>query len=168
MGHPVTFYYLKGPKGDHITHAVELLMVSINTTNRYQENELLQDDAYGTFESLLEDAAAGKLEWPEQVKPINWKTSFNTFEMRWTSISVIDIDPVSGMYSDPYETHVRLYYVETGEQWVVGVHAHEKLLTGTGQDIGKAQDSEIQIADRNAAQFRFNAWVVPELAGRSF
>ena len=168
-GDPVSLYYFDGPRGKHIEHAVEVLMAAINDQpHRYLGNQMLQDEAYGVFVDLLELAEEGRLRIPEYVKQIHDSPEIDMFEIRWTTIPVIDVDPVSGLFSETKEVHVRLYMVEVGEPWAVGVHVHEKDLDGNPATIRMRQGQAIQQAAKIARDYRSVAWKVPELSPRSF
>lgn len=167
-GHPISFYYANGPAARHKEHAVGLLLDEINKPPRYLGNEFLQDEAAGAFMALLDLAESGTTRSPEHIKSIQTSPDIDMFELRWCDIPVMDTDPVSGLYGETYEIQVRMYIIEVGERWTVGVHLHEKCIKGSSEHVRLSQNQEISQAVRLAKDERVVAWRVPELEGREF
>ena len=94
--------------------------------------------------------------------------SLRMYEIRWSEVQAIPVDPVSGAFGQRVENiQVRLYYVERGDAWVVGLLAHEKDVSLSVQDdIDALQDEMIRQAGAIAIAEEADAWGVPELGCR--
>ncbi|WP_206451817.1 hypothetical protein [Micrococcus sp. KRD096] len=161
----VEYFWRFTANGQHIERTVEFLQKCLDKPGRVQ-NEYLEELNAAAFEDHLELAAKGRLQPGTHVKEVRRHPEVDLYEIRWDGIAVQGQDIVSGLYKDPEEVLVRLYYVETGEAWVVGLHGHEKAILESDEETNQAQDVEI---DKAAELARVNAearWGVPELIQR--
>ena len=76
--------------------------------------------------------------------------SLRMYEIRWSEVQAIPVDPVSGAFGQRVENiQVRLYYVERGDAWVVGLLAHEKDVSFSVQDdidaLPATWDPEVEV-----------------------
>lgn len=161
----VEYFWRFALEGQHIEQTVDFLQACLVRPDRVQ-NEYLEELNAAAFEDHLELATKGRLQPGAHVKEVRRHPEVDLYEIRWDGIAVQGQDIVSGLYREPEEVLVRLYYIETGEAWVVGLHGHEKAILESEEETNRVQDAEI---DRAAEIARANAdkwWGVPELAQR--
>ena len=162
-GTPVTFFWRNGVQHLHLDCALEALVTAIQKVNRVP-NPSLDALNRAAFRRRLKDATRGRLRIDDEVRSID-RPRARIFEIRWQSIAVDERDPVSWMITPRGNALVRLYYVEPVKAaWVVGLHAHEKVLVeGDEQETRRLQDLEIDVAAELAAAERDTTWGVPEI-----
>lgn len=131
--------------------------------NGYLLEGYLEADCEAQIEDVLELAMLGKLEPVEHVKRVSGSPVRDMYEMRWQDIAAVVEDRVSGLKSR-VSVLLRLYYLEEGKQWVVGLHVHEKWVGGTDEEIKAKQDEEIDKATQIALSAESGNWGVVELA----
>lgn len=158
----VAYYWRFAPSGQHVEDTVAAC-VNVLIQNGYAFNDWLQADCEAQIEEVLELAMRGQLEPVKHVKKIRSTPVKDMYEMRWQDISVVVQDRVSGL-KNIRPVLLRLYYIEEGGPWVVGVHVHEKKIEGTEAEIVQAQDREIGIATRRVIDADSQNWGVLELA----
>lgn len=159
----VAYHWRFAPPGRHVEDTVAACM-DVLTGNGYIFNDTLEADCEAQIEELLELAMRGELEPVKHVKKIHGTPFKDMYEMRWQDIAVVVQDRVSGL-KDKRSVLLRLYYIEEGGPWVVGVHVHEKKTDGTEEEITQAQNEEIQIATNFVMSAESDNWGVSELAG---
>ena len=162
QGKAVSYYWRMCPNGGHIELTAEKV-VEILKTNGYILNGHLEADCVGQIEAYLELAEAGHLKPSDHVKRVRRAPEIHMFEIRWDHIGTTKQDKVSGMYEES-RAMVRLYYVEQGEPWVVGLHVHEKTLGSNDNETNRLQNQEM---DKARTCFEAGAdswWGVAELA----
>lgn len=137
-------YYWRECTGDHVRETVDKLMDVVNENRKLNDYQSSQCQA--SFEELLETAQDGRLIPGDHVKTIRYDPAIDMFEFRWIDLSVTPQDPVTGLYGAEVLVHVRLYYVEEGQPWVVGLHCHEKEFLEDDEKTDAAQDVQIKIA----------------------
>lgn len=137
-------YHWRECTGDHVAETVEKLMEIVETGRRL--NDYQSSLCQTAFEDLLDVAKRGRLTPGDHVKTVRYEPEVDLFEMRWTDLSVTPQDPLTGLYGDAVVVHVRLYYVEEGERWVVGLYAHEKEFLEDQDATDAAQDDHIKAA----------------------
>lgn len=144
---PVDFYWRSCVDGRHIDAAVAALMASVRRPDRVASNMYLDADNEAMFKARLELAAQGRLLPDDHVKTISFDPDLDMFEIRWTDVQAIDQDPVSGLYGNRVkDINVRLYYIELGYAWVVGLLAHEKVYGSSDDETNQLQDERIGCA----------------------
>lgn len=163
---PSVYYWRFGTRGQHIEATVEFLQACLDRPDRVT-NEYMEEHNAAAFEDHLDLATKGRLKPEEHVKEIRRHPNIDLYEIRWDGIAVRSRDLVSGMYGDQEEVLVRLYYLETGDAWVVGLHGHEKVILATEQETADAQDLEIDKAAALARDNEAGLWGVPELSPAS-
>lgn len=156
----VTYYWRYCVSGDHQQETVDKLLA---TLDGYVLNGNMRADAQAQFERRLRAARRGRLTPGDHVKTIRRNPELHMFEIRWDDVRVMKVDPVSGRYSDPFGVSVRLYYIESGESWVVGLHCHEKDFSGSEDDKRNAQNREIDDAAACARDGEAARWGISEL-----
>jgi hypothetical protein len=167
MGRTVTFYWRGSVAGLHLDSAVEALMGAIRRADRYTGNPWLDADNEAMFRTRLNLAQRGGLKPGEDVVAVRMSTGLNMSEIRWTDVVAIPVNPVSGMLGQRVDNlQVRLYYVEEGRRWVVGLLVHEKDTSGTQDEIDARQDEWIRQAVVVALDGAEDRWGVPELGCR--
>lgn len=159
---PVRYYWRETVDRKHLEATLNELMKVISGPHRHQ-NEYRDATNRAEFRRLLKLAQKGKLVPGEHVKTVQYEPRIDMFEMRWQHVEVVSVDRVSGMLSDPHEVAVRLYYVEEGEPWIVGLYVHEKEYCDQPEDTTAAQDEHIARAVGHAQARATDRWGVSEL-----
>lgn len=162
-GASVDYYWRLCVTANHLAECVAKLMDCTRSPDR-KSTPYLDSDNQAQFEKTLGLAKKGKLRPGDHVKTVTRDPLVDLFEMRWDDVAVIPMDPVSGLYGKGTAMSVRLYYIETGEAWVVGLHAHEKKIGGSEQETRDLQDTEIDCALRLHRSLEAARWGVPELS----
>ncbi|MHC9568785.1 hypothetical protein ACQX29_03435 [Corynebacterium diphtheriae] len=157
----VSYFWRFALKGKHIADTVDKC-VQLLRKNGYLLEGYLEADCEAQIEEVLELAMRGKLEPGRHVKRISSSPIRDMYEMRWQDIAVVSEDRVSGL-KDRVSVLLRLYYLEEGGQWVVGLHVHEKWVDGTDEEIKRKQNEEIEKATQTALDNEANNWGVIEL-----
>lgn len=161
---PVDFYWRSCVDGRHIDAAVAALMASIRRPDRVASSIYLDADNEAMFRARLELAAQGRLLQGDHVKTISFDPDLDLFEIRWTDVQAIGQDPVSGLYGNRVkDINVRLYYIELGFAWVVGLLAHEKVYGASDDETNQLQDERIGCAVAICRGDAQRWWGVPEL-----
>lgn len=137
-------YHWRECTGDHVAETVEKLMEIVEGGR--QLNDYQSSLCQAAFEDLLDVAKRGRLTPGDHVKTVQYEPEVDLFEMRWTDLAVTPQDPLTGLYGSEVVVHVRLYYVEEGARWVVGLHAHEKEFFDDPDDTDAAQNRHIEVA----------------------
>lgn len=158
----MSYYWRECPSGGHIEQTSEKV-VSILKAQGYKMNENQEADCEAQIEDLLERAEAGRLVPVEHVKRVQRAPAVDMFEIRWNHIGVTEVNRVSGMYAG-VEVKVRLYYVEEGEPWVVGLLVHEKIIGSTDEETRQLQNEKIDAAIEHCRASSARRWGVQELA----
>lgn len=153
--------------GPHIDAIVDLLMETVSAPDR-QTNPLLDADNEAMFRKRLQLASRGRLHPIEHIKTLaRTVPPLSLFELRWTDVRVIPVDPVSGLNGDATSIHVRMYHAEErSSPWIVALHAHHKLI-GADEETSDAQNQEIDVAVRLAQEGRLECWGIAELRART-
>lgn len=162
QGKAVSYYWRMCPNGGHIEQTAEKV-VEILKNNGHVLNGYLEADCEAQIEARLELAESGRLEPAEHVKRVRRAPEIHMFEIRWNHIGTKRQDKVSGMYEES-RAMVRLYYVEQGEPWVVGLHVHEKAFGPNDDETNRLQNQEM---DKARTCFEAGAdswWGITELA----
>ena len=160
----VAFYWSFAPRGCHIEAAVLALQQSIERPSRARTAYLSADNE-NMFRERLRLAVRGRLRPSEHVKAVRQSPpQMDLFEIRWQDVRIVPIDAVSGLYGNAESVMVRLYYVEQGQAWVVGLHAHEKEIGEDDSATAALQDQEIAQAVQLAKSAELSRWGVPELS----
>lgn len=162
-GAPVDYYWRHCVNANHVAECVARLMDCTRSSHR-KSTPYLDSDNQAQFEKTLGLAQKGKLRPGDHVKTVTRDPLVDLFEMRWDNVAVIPMNPVSGLYGKATTMSVRLYYVETGEAWVVGLHAHEKKIGDSEQGTRDLQDAEIDFALQLHRSAEAERWGVPELS----
>lgn len=126
-------------------------------------NEYIDADNEDAFMRRLVLATRGRLTPIDHVKSIASVRAVDMFEIRWTDIVAIARDPVSGLYRGSLTLHLRLYYIEEGQQWVVGMHAHVKEICDDESETRRRQNVEISKAESHAIAGSDRRWGVDAL-----
>lgn len=135
---------------------------------KYHFTELTEGDAEALLEERLELAEKGRLTPEEHVKSIASQPQLDMFEIRWNNIHVVDVDRVTGLYGDGHSAMVRLYYIEeSGQDWIVGLHVHEKEIGDDDAHTNQLQNQEIDKAVMLSNQLQADNWWVKELENRT-
>lgn len=158
----VSYFWRFTPQGRHIANTVDKC-VQVLRDNGYLLEGCLEADCEARIEDVLELAMLGKLEPVEHVKRVSGSPVRDMYEMRWQDIAVATEDRVSGL-KDRVSVLLRLYYLEEGGPWIVGLHVHEKWVGGTEEEIKARQDEEIDKATEIALSAESDDWGVLELA----
>lgn len=157
-------YYWRECTGEHVAETVSKLMSVVE--NRYQLSDHQSVLCQVAFEDRLGAAQRGRLTPGDHVKTIRQDPTVDMFEMRWADLSVTPRDPVTGLYGAEVLAQMRLYYVETGQQWVVGLYCHEKeILDGDRDGTAAAQDWHIEQALAIHHGTAHRSWGVPIVPG---
>lgn len=152
-------YYWRACTGDHIAETVSKLMGIIESHYSLSDHQSVLCQT--AFEDLLHLAQRGRLTPGDHVKTIRLDPTVDMFEMRWADLSVTPRDPVTGLYGTEVTAQMRLYYVETGQRWVVGLYCHEKeILPGDRDGTAAAQDWHIERALEVHRQIAHRHWDV--------
>lgn len=161
---PVDFYWRSCVDGGHIDAAVDALMRSIRRADRTAINPYLDADNEAMFRVRLELAEQGQLVPDDHVKTISFDPALDMFEIRWLDVQAITQDLVSGLYGRRVtDINVRLYYIELGYAWVVGLLAHEKVYGLDDEETNRLQDVRIERAVSICRGDAARWWGVPEL-----
>ncbi len=148
--------------------AVAACVKAIERNDRYTGNRIINLDNEEMFRARLESAQRGKLMGGDQLRTVRKDPRLDMFEIRWTDIAAIPWNPVTGLFGERVDTiHVRLYYIEQGEPWVVGLVTHEKAFGDTDAETAQLQDQWIEQAVRIAWDDADDRWAVPELGCRT-
>lgn len=162
---PVTFCWRECVTPVHVSAAVEHLMHLVAQRPGRTTNEYIDADNEDAFERLLTRATQGRLKPIDHVKTIASVPAMDMFEIRWTTIKAIARNPVSGLIEGDLTLHVRLYYVEEGEPWIVGLYAHEKeIVDGDDDETRRRQNEHIQAAEAYALANAHRRWGVEALS----
>lgn len=137
-------YYWRDCTGDHVGETVDKLMSIIN--ENYALNDYQRANCQVAFEDRLNVARRGRLTPGDHVKTIQQDPTIDMFEIRWADLAVTPQDPVTGLYGKEVTLQMRLYYVEVGEPWVVGLHCHEKKILESDEATRSEQDDHIRKA----------------------
>lgn len=137
-------YHWRECTGDHVAETVAKLMEIVEAGRQLNDHQSALCQV--AFEDLLDVAKRGRLTPGDHVKTVRQEPEVDLFEMRWTDLAVTPQDRITGLYGDEVLIHVRLYYVEEGAQWVVGLYAHEKEIFADQAATDAAQDSHIGAA----------------------
>lgn len=137
-------YHWRECTGDHVAETVEKLMEIVEAGRRL--NVYQSAACQAAFEDLLDVAKRGRLTPGDHVKTVQFEPEVDLFELRWTELQATPQDPLTGLYGDPVVVHVRLYYVEDGGHWVVGLYAHEKKFLSNRDATDAAQNDHIKAA----------------------
>lgn len=164
-GAPVAFYWRECVAADHVASAVEHLMQLVTGPPGRTTNDYIDADNEEAFDRRLRRATEGRLIPVDHVKCIASVPAVDMFEIRWQGIKAIARNPVSGLIEGDLQLHMRLYYIEEGEQWVVGMHAHEKRIAESEEETRELQNSEIAKAEHHALAGSARRWGVEELTG---
>ena len=129
----------------------------------YRVAGILQADLEGQIEELLECAERGELEPLKHIKRIHRAKPLDIYEIRWTDIKVLTEEKASGLYSQA-NVHLRLYTVEEGGSWVVGLYLHEKKIVNVDEaETNMLQNIEIDAAIELCEKCSEDNWKVSEL-----
>lgn len=156
----VTFYW-RECTGNHFEEAVSKLQALVE--DRYSLNDYQSADCQSAIEDRLKAAQRGRLVPGDHVKTIQYDPDVDMFEIRWADLEVTPKDAATGLYGDPVFVHLRLYYIETGERWVVGMHCHEKEFLDTEEKTVDAQNLHIAHAIEHFKAGSVRWWGVSEL-----
>ena len=160
-GDSVSYYWRNGAPGRHVEQTV-LDSKQALTCSGVELNPIQEADFEAQIEDRLTLAQDGSLIPVDHVKTIQRNPSIEMFEIRWTDISVNRRDRVSGLISQGI-AHVRLYYIEEGFAWIVGVHVHEKvIIEGDEEATIELQNVEIDEAIHFVQDHRSEWWGVSE------
>lgn len=154
--------YCCGP--NHIAAAVDALMEAVNGPGRLH-NPYAERFRRKEFETRLKRAELGQLQPPDELKSVQHGGALvRFFEIRWSGLAVAE----QGLDGRPRESRVdvRLYYAEPPQFSLVilGLHCHEKLVTGSDGEIKAAQNAEIDRALECYARGMAERWGIDELA----
>ncbi|WP_143780798.1 hypothetical protein [Ornithinimicrobium sp. CNJ-824] len=163
---PVRYYWRETVDRRHLDATLDELMKAISGPHRH-ENPYRDETNRAEFRRVLKLAQKGKLVPGDHVKTVQYEPRIDMFEMRWQHVEVVPVDRVSGMLGDPEEVAVRLYYVEEGEPWIVGLYAHEKAYCDDPKETTEAQNVHIGRAVDHAQARAPQRWGVPELSDQS-
>lgn len=163
VGVPVDFYWFGGGDGTadhHIALAVEALMSAIKAPPKRLWNPFQESIIRAEFRKRLEKAAQGKLQPPEELKPLRGGGSL--FEIRWQAIPVREV--VSEELQAARKVEVRLIHAQPFDELglcILGLHAHEKTIVEDDRAATKdAQDDQIDIAEQLYASGYPTCWGV--------
>lgn len=161
-GAPVSYYWKYGTPGHHVEQTVSATRKALESS-RIELNPIQEADFEAQIEDRLMLAQSGSLIPVDHVKTVRRNPSIEMFEIRWTDISVNRRELASGLISQGV-AHVRLYYIEEGLTWIVGVHVHEKVIIEEDeQATADLQNVEIDEALHFAEDHRDEWWGVGEL-----
>lgn len=166
-GRPVAFYWRECVLVDHVRAAVAHLMEIVAARPGCTTNDYIDADNENAFERRLKLATRGRLKPSDHVKTIASVRSADMFEIRWTDIKAIARNAVSGLIEGDLCLHIRLYYIEEGGPWIVGLHAHEKQLADSEEQTRRLQDVEIGKAEAHARAGAERRWGVDALCASS-
>jgi hypothetical protein len=119
--------------------------------------------AKAEIKQVLKQAAAGKLQPPDQLKPVDVSNPPPLYEIRWQSITV-RTRMEDGRVEDE-RLLIRMYHSEPHEAptHFIGHHIHEKAVDGDSKEIRQWQDTEIKVAVRYFEQGKPVLWGISEL-----
>lgn len=158
------FYWRCCATSDHVEAAVDKLMEIIvegRLNNIYWARQTRTQ-----FKRRIEAAKRGELVPTDQVKPVGDRIpEVLMFEIRWVKIPVNERDPDFPGKARENRVDVRLYFAEPPGHGAVmlGLHCHEKVVTGDAEEIQAAQDSEIAHAFTLYSKGFAEAWGVEAL-----
>lgn len=162
-GVPVRYYWKKTSENQHVRATVEAAKAALQDSGA-ELNPVLEADLEAQIEDRIELAEQGRLQPIDHVRTVRRSPRIEMYEIRWTHIGVVRVDKVSGLKSSG-EAHLRLYYVETGQTWVVGVHIHEKIVISDDEAATRTlQNVEIDEAVSFAELRAEDCWGVEELS----
>lgn len=161
-GGRVHFYWRDCLDGSHIDQCVAALMAATGGVGR-TTNPYLDADNQAKYETTLKKAQRGNLRPGDHVKTVTMDPAVDLFELRWNDVQVVPVNPVTGLVGNKTSVQVRLYYVESGEAWVVGLYTHEKQIGDSAEETTRLQDAHIRAALAYEASARADRWNVPEL-----
>lgn len=161
-GDSVNYYWRFCSTSNHIGETV------INATEKLRKNGytisgVLQGDFEAQIEYLLELAEMGALKPIDHIKRIHRAKPLNLYEIRWDNLKVFRTEKASGLYSQA-KVRLRLYMVEEGDNWVVGLYLHEKrVIKDNSGETNRLQDVEIDAAVKLCEDCSDENWRVKEL-----
>lgn len=161
-GASVSYFWRGSARGRHVEQTVFSAKQALKDSGA-ELNPIQEADFEAQIEDRLSLAQDGELIPVDHVKTIRRKPAIEMFEIRWTDVSVNRRDRVSGLVAQEI-AHVRLYYIEEGFNWVVGVHIHEKVIIEEDEQATlDLQDVEIDEAIHFVEDHRDGWWGVEEL-----
>lgn len=157
-------YYWRFCTGNHIEETVQYALDLLRDSG-YRVEGFYQDELEAQIEDLLEAAEAGELRPLDHVKRISKAKPLDLFEIRWNDLIVFKIDKVSSQYVRT-SVLLRLYFVEEGEQWVVGLYLHEKQKVKDKAEEARLQNLQIDKAMQVCEESSRENWGVSALDSR--
>lgn len=154
-------YYWRFCTGNHIEETVQYALDLLRNSG-YRVEGFYQDELEAQIEDLLEAAEAGELRPLDHVKSISKARPLDIFEIRWNDLIVFKIDKVSSHYVKT-SVLLRLYFVEEGDQWVVGLHLHEKQKVKDRAEEARLQNLQIDKAIQVCKESSNENWGVSAL-----
>ncbi|MCP1388715.1 hypothetical protein M5J20_11065 [Corynebacterium sp. TA-R-1] len=172
-GQRAKFFWRFSTRGNHIKDAVEYLRAAVET--KYDLTPVALADLNVSFRKTLEAAERGALRMVDDgvrdsafghVCSIRRTKPLELYEIAWDRIPLMIWDEVSALKDA--EVFVRLYYLEEGEPWGVGLHAHLKEISGEAEKVREMQNIEIDKAKEFAVSQcdPSDSWGVEELQCR--
>lgn len=160
-------YFWRDCTGDHVEEHVEETVDKLMTIvqSAHDLNDYQSAECQAAFEDLLKVAQRGRLHPNEHVRTVQLDPAVDMYEMRWADLCVTPRDPLTGLYGEEVSAQMRLYYVETGQPWVVGLHCHEKeIFEGDAERTRAAQNEQIKLALSYHEAAKHRTWGV-DVAG---
>lgn len=171
-GETVEFYWINYREGktqeEHIDYAVERLMEAVSGGRRVWPPKLAIWTR-ANFKERLKAACRGELDPPQEIKPIHGKLKA-IYEIRWDHVSVHEKATDSEPARRRDDVHVRLLFAEPDTLFAepdalgaccVALHAHEKDVSGSPEEIAAKQNEHIALAeDLHEQALRDRSWGV--------